>query len=92
MGRWRVQSDMGTTSIDPGALYAAAQRLDAAADILAAALDVHLGALRSGGAGVERLKSDMRQWTRSASEVADALRIGAQRYVDGEAAAAAALQ
>ena len=83
---------MGTISVDPGALLAAARRMDAAADILAAALGTHLGGLESGTAVVDQLIADMGQWTSAAREVAASLRLSADRYLDGEADAVAALR
>lgn len=82
---------MGTVSVDPAALRMAAQRLDAAADILAGAVGAHLRGLRSGEA-VALLVADVGQWTHAAREVAAVLRSGAERYLDGEADAVAALQ
>lgn len=83
---------MGTVSVDVDALRMAAQRLDIAADILAGALGTHLREVRHGGASVGRLISDLGQWSSAAREVALALRHGADRYCDGEAAAVAALR
>ena len=82
---------MGTVSVDPGALRMAAQRLDAAADILAGAVGAHLCGLQS-GAAVDVLAEDVGRWTHAAREVAAVLRSGADRYLDGEADAVAALR
>lgn len=82
---------MGTVSVDPAALRTAAQRLEAAADLLAGTLGTHLRGLQSGD-GVSLLVDDVGQWTRAARDVADTLRSGADRYCGGEAAAAAALR
>ena len=83
---------MATLSVDPGARLTAARRMEDAADILAAALGAHLGGLQSGTAAVDQLVADMGQWTCAAREVAASLRLGADRYLDGEAAAVAALR
>ena len=83
---------MGTISVDPGALLAAARRMDTAADILAAARGTHLGGLQSGTAAVDQLIADMGRWTCAAREVAASLRLGAESYLGGEADAVAALR
>lgn len=83
---------MDTISVDPTALRMAAQRLDTAADILAGTLGTHLRDLQSGGHAVGRLIADVGQWTRAARDMACALRLGADRYCDGESAAVAALR
>lgn len=83
---------MGTISVDLAALRMAAQRLDAAADILAGTLGTHLRDVRSGGVTVGQLIAGVGQWTHAARETATALRHGADRYCDGEAAAVTALR
>jgi uncharacterized protein YukE len=85
------------TSVDPQALQAAAQRLDAAADLLHCALAGYLGALRfdadPGVAfAVDQLVTDVTQWRRTALETAAALRTSAERFIDTEAQAARALR
>jgi hypothetical protein len=85
------------TSVDPQALGAAAQRLDAAADLLHAALAGYLGSLRfDADSGVryavDQLVTDIARWRRAALDTAAALRAGAQRYIDTEAQAARALR
>lgn len=82
---------MGTIFVDPAALRTAAQRLDAAADILAGTLSTHLRGLHPGD-GVGRIITDVAQWSRAARDAADTLRFGADRYSAGESAAAAALR
>jgi hypothetical protein len=77
-----------TTAVDPLALPIAAARLDAAADILNAALRTHLADVRS---GVE-LAAVVARWESSVREVAAALRIAADRYLESEAHGAAALR
>ena len=83
---------MGTLSVDLVALRMAAQRLDLAADILAGALGTHLQDVRSGGASMGRLISDIGQWSRAAREGAAVLRRGADGLGDAESAAVAALR
>lgn len=72
---------MGTISVDPELLHAAAARLEDAADILS----VIPAAADDAMAGVAR-------WARSAREVAAVLRLGAERYLAGEADAVTALR
>ena len=85
------------TSVDPAALQSAAQRLDAAADLLHGALTIHLGGLCSDdGAGIrtalDQLAADVALWRRAATETATALRAAARRYTEAEAQAAQALR
>lgn len=98
---------MGTTRVDSAAVYAAAQRFDAAADVLDSALRTHLVALSFGGStagrahtaqgdalgtALRRLGSELGQWSRAVEEIGAALRAGADRYVDAEASAVAVLR
>jgi uncharacterized protein YukE len=97
---------MGNTRVDTAAVYAAAQRFDAAAALLDDALRTHLGALGFGGstagrahtargeavgAALHRLSGELAQWSRAAEEIGAALRAGADRYADAELRAAAVL-
>ncbi|HPX38367.1 MAG TPA: ESX-1 secretion-associated protein [Mycobacterium sp.] len=82
---------MGTVSVDPASLRMAAQRLEAAAEILAGAVGTHLRGLQY-GAAAGPIVADVGQWSRAAREVAAALRCGADRYCEGETAAVAALR
>lgn len=82
---------MGTVSVDPAALRMAAQRLEAAAEVLAGTLATHLRGLHTGDA-VGLLVADVGQWVLAARETADALHNGADRYCAGEAAAVSALR
>jgi hypothetical protein len=91
-----MESGAGT-AVDPHALWAAAQRLDEAADLLCGALAVHLRPLRSAadpgvGAAVERLVADIELWQRVARDTALAIRTAADRCTDTEAQAAEALR
>ena len=88
---------MDSTEVDPSALLAAAQRLDAAADLLHGALTGHLRVLHfDADAGVrsalDHLIADVAQWRTGARETATALRSCAARYVEAEAQAAQALR
>ena len=91
--------------MNPSALRAAAQRLDAAADLLQGALGSYLRALHfdylralhaDADAGVrsalDHLVADVAHWQQTARETAAVLRIGAERYADAEARAAQALR
>ncbi len=85
------------TSVDPQALHAAAQRLDAAADLLHGAITAHLRTLRFDAdsglrSAVDQLVADVAQWQRATAETAAALRISAERYTDAEARASQALR
>lgn len=80
---------MGTTSVDPEALRAAARRIDSASELLLAAVHQHLGALQSGGASrfesplrtaLDRLAEQMLEWSHAARELAEALWVGAERH------------
>lgn len=85
------------TSVDPLALRTAAGHLDAAADLLHAALDGHLWALQFDGdagvrAAVDQLVRDVARWQQALRETAVALRTSAGRYTDTEARAAESLR
>ncbi|MCB0934153.1 MAG: ESX-1 secretion-associated protein [Mycobacterium sp.] len=95
---------MGTTSVDLATLDAAAQRLDAAAEIVQNASNVRLqfdGAVAgrshtAAGAAVrnavESLIADARRWASTAGEAASALRAGVNLAAHAEADSAAALR
>lgn len=88
---------MDSTRVDPSALRAAAQRLDASADLLQGALGSYLRALHfDADAGVrsalDHLVADIAHWQQTARETAAVLRIGAERYTDADARAARALR
>ena len=95
---------MGTTSVDPSVLYAAAQRIEAAAEIVQNAVNVRLtfdgsvaGRSHSSSgtavrAAVEQVVSELQQWASTAREAAGALRAGADCHVMADADAAAALR
>lgn len=83
---------MGTICVDPVALRMAAQRFDTAADLLGGILATHLRDLGTGDAVVSELVAGFGRWAGAVREMAAALRLGADRYVEGESAAVAALQ
>ena len=85
------------TSVDPAALQSAAQRLDAAAELLHGVLTTHLGGLCSDDdtgirAALDQLTADVALWRRAATETATALRTAAQRYTETETEAAQVLR
>jgi hypothetical protein len=94
---------MGTTSVDPAILHAAAQRIDTAAEIVQDAVKLRLqfggsvagrshasagGAVRT---AVEQVVADLQQWASTAREAAAALRAGADRHSAADAHAATTL-
>ena len=97
---------MPTTSVEPAALRAAAQRLDAAADAVAAAgaqmhrlqFDgstagrAHTGSGWALRAALDGLTAEIGEWEHAVRELAGALRAGAGLHAAGEAHAAAALR
>jgi hypothetical protein len=98
---------MGTTSVDPAALQAAAQRLDTAADIVLGTLRTRLADLQFDGAvagrahgragdavrtGVDTVVAGLARWAAAARETSAALRAGAQGYSDAESRAQSALR
>ena len=88
---------MGTTSVDPAALRAAAQRVDSAADMLIGAVHRHLGALQFDGRAelrtpLDRLREDMLQWSRAARELAAALAVGARQHAAADTHAASVIR
>jgi hypothetical protein len=90
---------MPITSVDPAALWAAAQRLDSAADVAAGAArplgDPHFDGSAAGrahaGSGwavraaVDALAADLNRWAHAARELAGALRAAAQQHAAAEA-------
>lgn len=96
-----------STSIDPGALWAAAQRLDSAADTVISAARGYAHAQRfdasaagrahtaSGWAvraALDGLAGDMGRWAHAARELAHALKIAAQQHAAAEAHAETVLR
>ena len=92
------------TGVDIAAVYAVADQLSAAAEIIGGAVANHLAWLAFNGAragrtytargdtlraALERMAADMSQWSRATAEIAAALRAGADRYGDAELYAAA---
>lgn len=90
-----------TISVDTAALRAVAQEFDAAADAVDDVVRHHLRPLAFGGAdggrdhavaasdirdALTRLTSGTAAWSRACSEIAVALRDGATRYAEAEAA------
>ena len=98
---------MGTTSVDPAALQAAAQRLDTTADIVLGTLRTRLVGLQFDGAvagrahgragnavrlGVDSVVADLARWAAAVRETSAALRAGAQGYSAAESRGQGALR
>jgi len=92
------------TTVDVAAVYAVADQLSAAAEIIDGAVSEHLARLSFSGASagrahtargdtlraaLERLAVELSQWSRATTEISSALRAGADRYADAELYAAA---
>ncbi|HKI43615.1 MAG: type VII secretion target [Mycobacterium sp.] len=92
------------TEVDASATYRVADQFDAAADLIDGAVGDHLTRLEFSGASagmahtargdalhaaLERLTAELSQWSRACTEIAVALRAGADRYADAELYAAA---
>ncbi len=92
------------TEIDVAATHGVADQFTAAADLIDAAVEQHLGRLAFGGAAagrehthrgdalraeLGRLTVPLSRWSRACSEIAAALRDSADRYADAELYAAA---
>lgn len=80
---------MGTFSLDPQAVRMAADRLEAAADILQGVLGTHLAALP---AGAEDLRAGVARWETGARDLATALRAAVDRHAESETNRARALR
>ncbi|CQD07039.1 hypothetical protein BN1232_01232 [Mycobacterium lentiflavum] len=92
------------TGIDVAAVHRVADQLRVAAEVVDSAVGDHLAALAFSGAmagraytargdalraELERLTTQLSQWSRASVAIAVALRSGAQRYADAELYAAA---
>jgi hypothetical protein len=98
---------MPTTSVDLALMHAAADRIDAAADLLQDVVDTQLRALRFDGtaagrahradgdavcAAVRGTVAGTARWTRAARDLACALRAGAQAHAGAEQQAAGTMR
>lgn len=92
------------TGVDVAAVHRVADQLSASADLINGAVGDHLAGLAFGGANagraytargdalrgeLERLATQLTQWSRASLEIAEALRAGADRYADADVYAAA---
>jgi hypothetical protein len=92
------------TGVDVAAVHRVADQLGAAAEFINGAVGDHLARLAFSGASagrahtargealrreLERLATQLSQWSRASVEIADAVRAGADRYADAELYAAA---
>jgi hypothetical protein len=97
------QRTFARTEVDVTSVDRVADRLGAAAELIDDALDTHLARLTYGGAsagraytargdalraGLQRLATELSQWSRATVDVAVALRASAERYMDAELHAA----
>ena len=95
---------LARTGVDVAALYAVADQLSAAAEIIDGAVANHLTWLAFSGpragrahtargdtlhAALERLAAELSHWSRATAEISAALRAGADRYANAELYAAA---
>jgi hypothetical protein len=95
---------MGRTHVEVGALRSAANQFDATAQLIDAAARTDLSQLSFNGAtagrahlgrgdalhtSLNRLGTDLAQWSRATAEIAAALRVAADRYADAELRSAA---
>src|SRR5690349_609476 len=94
---------MGSTGVDVGALRAVAGEYERAADIVGSAVRDHLQQLSFGGSTAGRayvahgealqvalhdLTTSVSEWSRAAGEIASALEVSVDRYVDADGSAA----
>lgn len=94
----------GSTGVDVAAVHRVADQLSASVDLINAAAADHLAGLAFSGASagraytargdalrgeLERLATQLSQWSRASVEIAEALRAGADRYADADLYAAA---
>ena len=94
----------GRTGVDLAAVYAVADQLIAAAEMIDGAVTNHLTWLAFNGAragrayaahgdtlraALARLAAELSQWSRATAEIGAALRAGADRYADADLSAAA---
>ncbi|MEY8017951.1 hypothetical protein [Mycobacterium servetii] len=92
-----------SAEVDVAAVHRVADRLEAAAELIDNAVGEHLARLAFGGAaagrayttrgdalraGLQRLATELSQWSRASAAVAVALRASAERYADAELYAA----
>jgi hypothetical protein len=102
--RFDSRATFARTEVDVAAVHRVADQMVTAAEIIERVVGDHLTRLTFSGATagrahaargdvlraqLERLVSDVSQWSRAAVEIAGALRTGAERYADAEMYAAA---
>jgi hypothetical protein len=93
-----------STGVDVAAVHRVADQFSAAAELINAAIGDHLAGLCFSGAHagraytargdalrseLERLTTQLAQWSRASVDIGDALRAAADRYVDADMYAAA---
>lgn len=92
------------TGVDVAAVHRVADQLSAAAELVNGAAGDHLARLAFSGASagraytargdalrgeLERLATQLTQWSRASAEISEALRAGVDRYADADLYAAA---
>nr|WP_090279408.1 type VII secretion target [Mycolicibacterium komanii]CRL75328.1 hypothetical protein CPGR_04023 [Mycolicibacterium komanii] len=97
---------MDASRVDAATLRSVAQQYQSAADIIDAAVRTHLSGLAFGGAragrsyvahgdavrsAVEDVVNQLRAWSRASAEIASALRVSVERYIEADAHAAGRL-
>jgi Excreted virulence factor EspC, type VII ESX diderm len=102
--RFDTRATLASTGVDIAAVHQVADQFSAAAELINCAIADHLASLCFSGANagraysargdalhgeLERLATQLTQWSRASVEVAEALRAGADRYADAELYAAA---
>lgn len=102
--RFDSRGTFAATGVDVAAVHRVADQLSASADLINGAVGDHLAALAFSGASagraytargdalrgeLERLATQLSQWSRASVEIAEALRAGADHYVDADLYAAA---
>jgi hypothetical protein len=97
-------TSFAATEVDAASVHRVADQLSAAAELINGAVADHLSGLAFNGANagraytargdalrgeLERLTTQLSQWSRASVEIAEALRAGVDRYADAELYAAA---
>ena len=95
--------ELDAARVDVGAVLAIARQYDTAAEMVDTAVRTHLTGLAFDGAtagrahaargdvlrtAIEDVVDGLREWSRAATEIASALRVSADRYVDADMRAA----
>ncbi|BAX91159.1 type VII secretion target [Mycobacterium shigaense] len=102
--RFDSRVSLAAAGVDVAAVHRIADQLTASAELINGAVGDHLAGLGFSGASagraytargdalrreLERLAMQLTQWSRASVEIAEALRVGADRYADADLYAAA---